>query len=127
MLETLDADALAQEHFKMCQYQINGYWDERDIYYEIIILPSNLVAHLVSSSIGITNRERFIQLKFSLVSPTFTDVDTENSNSQKIGDLVLVYDENLEFIDENWLLDINSPFVVALQRNQILDESDFRS
>ncbi|QFS44148.1 hypothetical protein GXM_01621 [Nostoc sphaeroides CCNUC1] len=25
--------------------------------------------------------------------------------------MLLVYDENLEFVDENWLLDINSPFL----------------
>jgi hypothetical protein len=26
--------------------------------------------------------------------------------------LVLVYDENLEFVDENWLLDVDSPMLV---------------
>jgi hypothetical protein len=33
------------------------------------------------------------------------------NHTQKIGELVLVYDENLEFVDENWFLDVDSPML----------------
>ena len=32
-----------------------------------------------------------------------------------LGELLLIYNENLEFIDENWDLDINSPFIEVLR------------
>ena len=30
------------------------------------------------------------------------EVFTNHNNSQMIGELILIYDENLEFVDENW-------------------------
>jgi hypothetical protein len=30
---------------------------------------------------------------------------------ENIGELVLIYNENLELVDENWLLDIDSPLL----------------
>lgn len=64
-------------------------------------MPRILEAELVSSSIGVTYKEHFLQLKFFLIASA---VD----GTQKLGELVLIYNENLEFIDENWLLDIDS-------------------
>ncbi|MEH2037164.1 hypothetical protein [Nostoc sp.] len=101
ILETLDTNALAKKHLELSDYKICGYWDEQDKYYETIILPRTLEAELVSSSIGVTDKERFLQLKFFLIASA---VD----GTQKLGELVLIYNENLEFIDENWLLDIDS-------------------
>ncbi len=101
ILETLDTNALAKKHLELSDYKICGYWDEQDKYYETITLPRILEAELVSSSIGVTYKERFLQLKFFLIAST---VD----GTQKLGELVLIYNENLEFIDENWLLDIDS-------------------
>lgn len=104
ILETLDTNALAKKHLELCDYKICGYWDEQDKYYETITLPRILEAELVSSSIGVTYKERFLQLKFFLIASA---VD----GTQKLGELVLIYNENLEFIDENWLLDIDSPML----------------
>ncbi|MBU7583339.1 MAG: hypothetical protein KAF91_10605 [Nostoc sp. TH1S01] len=109
ILENLDANILVQEHLNQCDYQVCGYWDEQNKYYETIKLPRNLEAELVSSSIGVTHTERFFQLKFLLIADG-ADV-TQNHNTQKIGELVLVYDDNLEFVDENWLLDVDSPML----------------
>ena len=108
-------DALAREHLEICDYKVCGYWDEEDKYYEEIILPRNLEIELITSSIGITRNKRFLQVKYFLVSATNTD----NGNSEQfevngnIGELNLIYDENLEFIDENWLLNIKSPCLVV--------------
>lgn len=105
IVKKLDTDTLVKEHLELCDYQLCGYWDEEDKYYETIILPRSLVTELISSFIGFEHQERFLQLKFVLkvvaVNPNFS---TENS-FQKIGELLLIYNENLQFIDENWLLD----------------------
>jgi hypothetical protein len=39
---------------------------------------------------------------------------------ENIGELVLIYNENLELIDENWLLDIDSPMLPLNQNNLII-------
>ncbi|MBN3907217.1 MAG: hypothetical protein HWQ35_11825 [Nostoc sp. NMS1] len=111
ILETIDANALVKEHLELSDYKICGYWDEQDKYYETITLPRTLEAELVSSYIGITQKERFLQLKFFFLASAVDGTNTANNNSQKLGELVLIYNENLEFIDENWLLDIDSPML----------------
>ncbi|MEH2367829.1 hypothetical protein [Nostoc sp.] len=112
ILQSLDANLLVQEHLDQCDYKVCGYWDEQDEYYEKITLPRTLEAELVSSSIGVNHEERFLQLKFLLIADAVDNTKTASSNAQKIGELVLVYDENLEFIDENWLLDVDSSFLM---------------
>jgi hypothetical protein len=111
ILETLDVNTLVKQHLELSDYKICGYWDEQDKYYETITLPRPLEAELVSSSIGITHKERFLQLKFFLIVSAVDGTDTENNNAQKLGELVLIYNEILEFIDETWLLDIDSPML----------------
>ncbi|MBW4645776.1 MAG: hypothetical protein KME23_22775 [Goleter apudmare HA4340-LM2] len=112
ILEKLNTNILVQEHLQACDYQVCGYWDEQDEYYETITLPLDLNPQLVSSSIGITHKERFLQLKFFLFSPIIEPKQTPNNHNHKIGELVLIYNENLEFVDENWLLDIDSPMLI---------------
>ncbi|MBD2774820.1 hypothetical protein [Iningainema tapete] len=106
---------LVTEHLELCDYKVSGYWNENNEFYEEIILPRSLSAELVSSSIGVTYRKRWIQLKFILqTTERNTNEDkSSNINSQKIGELILIYNENMEFVDENWLLDIDSPFIIA--------------
>jgi hypothetical protein len=108
MCRKLDADALIKKHLELCDYQVCGYWDEQDKFYEKITLPRTLKAELVSSSIGITHKERFIKLKFVLIADAIDSIQTASNKFQKLAELVLVYNENLEFFDENWLLDIES-------------------
>lgn len=42
-------------------------------------------------------QKRFIQLKFVL--------QAENNNQVRIGELTLIYNQNMEFINESWSLD----------------------
>ncbi len=100
ILENLDPNSLVQKYFEQCCYTINGYWDEQDEYYDSISLPHTIKAELVSSFVGVTQDKRFLKLKFSLMNFL-----------ENIGELVLIYNENLELIDENWLLDIDSPLL----------------
>ncbi|BDI15096.1 hypothetical protein ANSO36C_08980 [Nostoc cf. commune SO-36] len=111
ILENLDANILVQEHLEKSDYKVCGYWDEQDKYYETITLPRTLKTELVSSSIGVTHTERFLQLKFSLIGDSADATQAPNHHIQKIGELVLIYDENLEFVDENWFLYVDSPIL----------------
>ncbi len=117
VLENLDANALVTEHLELCDYKVCGYWDEADEFYEEIPLPRSLSAELISSSIGVTGRKRWIQLKFILKADNFAAEDTPIQNdAQKIGELILIYNENLEFVDENWQIDVN--FLSAIANRQ---------
>ena len=109
ILENLDTNSLVQKHLEQCCYTINGYWNEQDRYYELITLPHPIEAKLVSSFVGVTQDKRFLKLKFSLMNFL-----------ENIGELVLIYNENLELIDENWLLDIDSPMLPLNQNNLII-------
>lgn len=117
ILENLDAEILVKDHLEQCDYKIYGYWDEQDEYYETITLPRNLNAELISSSIGITHKDRFVQLKFLLMAAVNATFKPSN-NFQKMGELTLIYDENMDFVDETWLLDMDSP-LLEIQRPHI--------
>lgn len=104
VINGLDANALVLEHLALCDYQISGYWDESDRLYENIILPRSLSPQLISSGVIFNGDKRRIQLKFTLNIETATPPIS-------IAQLMLVYDENLEFIDENWQIDLKSELI----------------
>ena len=89
VLENIDANALVKEHLEFCNYKVCGYWNEADNYYEEIVLPHSLETELMSSSIGVNRKQKFIQLKFMLQNRI-------NDDYIKIGELSLIYDENME-------------------------------
>ncbi|NES63954.1 MAG: hypothetical protein F6K24_01010, partial [Okeania sp. SIO2D1] len=102
VIEKLDANSLVTEHLELCDYKICGYWDEEDKYSEEIILPHSLPAELVSNSIGVTNKKRWIKLKFVL--------NANNIATQYLGELTIIYDKNMQFLDANWQINIDSIF-----------------
>jgi hypothetical protein len=110
ILENIDVNVLVREHLTECNYKVCGYWDEQDEYYEEIILPRSLKAELVESYIGVTHTKRFLKLKF-ILQPGINTSNNKPLETQNIGNLTLVYDENMEFIDEKWLLYIDSPLL----------------
>lgn len=118
ILENIDKNLLVKEHLDLCDYKICGYWDENDTYYEEVILPRTLESELASSSIGITHKERFLQFKFVLKASAVDANDKLSNNVHNIGELLLIYNENMEFVDENWLLDIDSPLLSVKQNHQ---------
>jgi hypothetical protein len=107
IFKDLNPDTLIQDHLNECGYKIHGYWDNNDQFYDEIALPHTLTSELVSHSIGIANQGRFLQLRFTLKVPELDEVNSDK-NYQSIGELVLIYDEAMEFLDENWLLDLSS-------------------
>lgn len=118
VLENLNTNSLVTEHLELCNYKICGYWDEQDEFYEQIILPRSLSAELVSSSIGVTGEKRWIKVKFVLKADLLVAEDSTDRNyTQNLGELTIIYDENLQFIDENWQINMDS-FVTRPEEKQ---------
>lgn len=106
-LTQIDPDRIAQHHLQACQFEIHGYWDETDQFYETICFQQPPVPQLISSSLGVTPNQsgnhHWLQLRYALTIPT----------AVTIGELLLILDDSLEVIDENWLIDVQSPYVIA--------------
>jgi hypothetical protein len=107
-LTQIDPNRIADQHLQDCQAEIHGYWDDNDQAYELIRFKQSPIPQLISSSLGVTPTQagnpHWLQLKYALtISP-----------SETVGELLLILDENLEIIDENWIIDVQSPHVVAI-------------
>jgi hypothetical protein len=118
-LKHLDANQIAIQHLQTCNAQISGYWDE-DEFYEIISFTQLPHLELTSSSWEIfpngTENTHWLQLKFALTVNPSGNSDPSHSTAQTtIGDLTLTLNENLDVVDENWLIDVHSPYVLANQ------------
>ncbi|PSF38585.1 hypothetical protein C7H19_03495 [Aphanothece hegewaldii CCALA 016] len=111
-------EAIGQEHLEYSNYKIIGYWDETKQYYEEITLKKNCFVKLSSYSIEkhfINSSKNFwIKLKFKIQAE---EVNTNINNI--IGEMILILDHQFQYIDENWLIDVNSPFVVAKVEKEI--------
>lgn len=125
ILADLDLKNLVKRHLESCNFKLRGYWDNKDKYYEEIIFVSPILAKLSSSSIGTTYTEnsssRWVKLRFLLKTDKSAEGDNGFSDDEddEIGDLILVLDENLQIVDENWIVDVESPFVVAKQKTDL--------
>jgi hypothetical protein len=116
-LEQVNPQQIAVHHLQICHGEINGYWDEGDQFYETIRFVQIPTPELISSSLGVgqTKNSHWLQLKYSLVvsvaDPTIANSTVETS----LGELSLILDDSLEVIDENWVIDVNSPHVLAIR------------
>lgn len=119
-LAQINPNQIASYHLQVCQAGINGYWDENNQFYETIRFTQLPTPELISISLGLTPKEtgntNWLQLKYSLTIPSSTDsAALHPSSATTIGELNLILDDSLEVIDENWLIDIRSPYVLAIQ------------
>lgn len=118
-LAQINPNEIANHHLQACQAEINGYWDENDQFYETIRFTQLPTPELISSSLGLTPQEtgntHWLQLKYALTIPASTDTTTLHpSSATTIGELSLILDDSLTVIDENWLIDIRSPYVLTI-------------
>ena len=122
----IDPAAIAAQHFEACSAQINGYWDDADQFYETIRFHPHPNLELISSSLGVTSNHNggnpWLNLRYALkiagVDLPMTSgspAETLRERSLTIGELILVLNDNLEVIDENWLTDVHSPYVLSTQ------------
>jgi hypothetical protein len=119
-LKQLDPEQIALQHLQACNAQINGYWDE-DEFYEVLRFTQLPYPELISSSWGLSPSGRgdaqWIQLKFALSIPLSSSFLSSEEVKQSLGEMILILDDDLEVIDENWLIDVHSPFVEASKKS----------
>lgn len=116
----IDFNSLVQKHLASCNYQIQGYWDSKEFYQNITFVHP-ISVELISHSIGtnfIDNHvsSHWMKLKFLLkpdLSATKNKLVSDDDDDDEIGELTLILDPNFQIIDENWLLDVASPFLVT--------------
>lgn len=120
LLAPIDINHLATQHLESCNYKIRGYWDSNNKFYEEIAFIHPICAELIGRSLG-TNiinshpTSDWIKLKFLLKADLSASENNlvSDDDDEEIGELTLILDTNHTVIDENWLIDVESPFVVA--------------
>ena len=77
--------------------------------YESIRFTTAPQPELISRSLGMNSSaaSRWLQLKYELMI-------ADSGSKVSIGELLLVLNEDLEVVDENWVIDLRSPYVVAV-------------
>ena len=109
-------ESIGIEHLQYSNYTIFGYWDDDDNFYEEVILKQPVLVKLSSYSIGKELQENpseyWLKLKFCLKAD-ITESEKSLSLDNIIGEMTLILDANFKFIDENWSININSPFIIA--------------
>jgi hypothetical protein len=100
----IDVDGLAREHLEACQYRIEGYWDGEE-FYEAITLSHSLDVALGNVALS---RNTNGHGKACLLKLTFL----LSQDDEEFGQMLLIFDSKMEFIDENWSIDVDSPYVV---------------
>ncbi|HEY9865388.1 MAG TPA: hypothetical protein V6D21_14535 [Candidatus Obscuribacterales bacterium] len=116
-LSIASLESIAIEHLQYSNYKIFGYWDDSDNFYEEVILNQPILVKLSGYSIGKdlqdNSSEYWIKLKFLLKGDLSTSVDKSLSPDNVIGEMTLILDANFKFIDENWSINIHSPFITS--------------
>jgi len=120
ILAPIDINHLATQHLESCNYKIRGYWDSNNKFYEEIAFIHPICAELIGRSLGtniINNHptSHWIKLKFLLKADLSASENNlvSDDGDEEIGELTLILDTNQKVIDENWLIDVESPFVVT--------------
>jgi len=121
----IDFNSLVQKHLESCNYQIHGNSDSKEFYQNITFVHP-ISVELISDSIGtnlIDNHvsSHWIKLKFLLKPDLSATKNKLVSDDDEIGELTLILDPNFQIIDENWLLDVASPFLVTQSQVQTPD------
>ena len=123
IIAEIDINDIVKQHLESCHYKVSGYWDGKNEFYEEIAFVSSLRSELSSSSLGTTLLEgrgsHWIKLRLLLKADTSASEGELNSDDDEIGELILILDDNLKVVDENWLIDVESPFVVAKRQKDL--------
>jgi hypothetical protein len=114
-LSPTSLESIAREHLQYSNFTIFGYWDDTDNFYEEVKFKQPLSVELASYSLGknLKESEYWIALKFLLKGNLSSESEQSLNQENLIGNLTLTLDANFKFIDENWSIDINSPFINA--------------
>ena len=113
----VNPETLALAHIEECENKIRGYWHGSE-HYEEIYFTSPLRAELESISVkkrkSVPHNFRSVKMNFLLFGqPVPSQSQLTDEDDDEIGELTLVFNDQMEFIDENWIIDVESPLIVA--------------
>ena len=112
----IDVQILARKHLEEGQYTIKGYYHDDNQFYETVKFTTPLELKLNSFSMGQTvdDGSHWIRLRFFIRADLSSSAqDVEYDEDKELGDLTLIFDDQGQFIDENWFIDVYSPFIAA--------------
>jgi len=130
LVTQIDAESLAMQHLAKGPNRLRGYWDG-DEHYEEIIFTSPLRSELVTLSLQTPTNghdtSRHLTMTFLLKGdtvaykahhleesiPSFVRTSLDDDDDDEVGELMLTFNQNMILIDENWLLDLDSPHICA--------------
>ena len=113
----VNPETLALAHIEECENKIRGYWHGSE-HYEEIYFTSPLRAELESISVknrrSVPHHVHSVKMSFLLFGQSVSSHAMLNDDDDdEIGELTLVFNSKMEFIDENWIIDVDSPFIIA--------------
>ena len=116
-LSLTSLESIAREHLQYSNFTIFGYWDESDNFYEQVIFKQPLSIEVASYSLGKNLKENpnqyWLKLKYLLKGDLSAKSEKYALEDNIIGEMTLIFDANFQFLDENWSIDIHSPFITA--------------
>jgi hypothetical protein len=123
LVTQIDAESLARQHLAKGPNKLRGYWDG-DEHYEEIMFTSPLRSEFVSLSLQTPTNghqaSRHLTMTFLLKGDTVApklahhlEGSISDDDDDEVGELVLTFNQNMSLVDENWLLDIDSPYICA--------------
>ena len=134
LVTQIDAESLARQHLAKGPNKLRGYWDG-DEHYEEIIFTSPLRSELITLSLQTPTNghdtSRHLTMTFLLKGDTGADkahhvsssipsseergvrTSLDDDDDDEVGELMLTFNQNMTLVDENWLLDLDSPHICA--------------
>lgn len=112
----INAKSLGMTHLRNCECKIVGYYSEDDAYYKEIIFNYPLDVELQNFSMGETayDSSHWLKMRYLLkVDRSVPGIHLDEDDDDQIGEFSLVFDANLNFVDEYWFIDVDSPFIIA--------------
>jgi len=112
----VDVQSLARKHLENGQYKIKCYYHDDNDYYETVVFATPLELKLNTYGKTVDDASYWIRVRFFIRADlSNSQQDVEYDEEKELGDLTLIFDDKGKFIDENWFIDVYSPFIAAKQ------------
>lgn len=111
-LEGVDAKYLVKQHLEHCQFKINGYYSDESLYDEIHF-GETVDIEIQSQSLRFIKclDEHLIRLYIEATLILSVRDTSEDLEDYELAEISLSFNEKGEFIDENWNVNMDSPYI----------------
>ncbi len=123
LVTQIDAESLAMQHLMKGPNRLCGYWDGDEHYKEVIFrtpLRSELITLSLQTPTNGHDVSRHLTMTFLLKGDSeapklahYVEDSISDDDDDEVGELMLTFNQNMSLVDENWLVDLDSPYVCA--------------